>query len=49
MANFLSRCSIWLDATDNDGDILKTIDVLAQDVGVIDLFSDWPVAGSLTH
>jgi len=26
----------------NDGDILRTIDVLAQDVGVIGLFSDWP-------
>jgi glycerophosphoryl diester phosphodiesterase len=26
----------------NDGDILCTIDVLAQDVGIIGLFSDWP-------
>jgi glycerophosphoryl diester phosphodiesterase len=26
----------------NDGDILRTIDVLAQDVGIIGLFSDWP-------
>jgi glycerophosphoryl diester phosphodiesterase len=25
-----------------DGDILRTIDVLAQDVGIIGLFSDWP-------
>lgn len=31
-----------LDAIDNDGDILRTIDVLAQDVGIIGLFSDWP-------
>jgi glycerophosphoryl diester phosphodiesterase len=31
-----------LDGLDNDGDILRTIDVLAQDVGVIGLFSDWP-------
>jgi glycerophosphoryl diester phosphodiesterase len=26
----------------NDGDILITIDVLAQKVGIIGLFSDWP-------
>jgi glycerophosphoryl diester phosphodiesterase len=31
-----------LDALENDGDILRTIDVLAQDVGIIGLFSDWP-------
>jgi glycerophosphoryl diester phosphodiesterase len=31
-----------LDALANDGDILRTIDVLAQDVGIIGLFSDWP-------
>jgi glycerophosphoryl diester phosphodiesterase len=31
-----------LDAFNNDGDILRTIDVLAQDVGIIGLFSDWP-------
>ena len=31
-----------LDALVNDGDILRTIDVLAQQVGVIGLFSDWP-------
>jgi len=31
-----------LDALTNDGDILHTIDVLAQDVGIIGLFSDWP-------
>jgi len=27
---------------ENDGDILRTIDVLAQKVGIIGLFSDWP-------
>ncbi len=26
---------------ENDGDILRTIDALAQDVGIIGLFSDW--------
>ena len=31
-----------LGALENDGDILRTIDVLAQDVGIIGLFSDWP-------
>ena len=31
-----------LEALENDGDILRTIDVLAQDVGIIGLFSDWP-------
>jgi hypothetical protein len=31
-----------LDALSNDGDILRTIDVLAQDVGIIGLFWDWP-------
>ena len=31
-----------LDALENDGDILTTMDVLAQDVGIIGLFSDWP-------
>lgn len=31
-----------LDAIANDGDILTTIDVLAQDVGILGLFSDWP-------
>ncbi|HZC02181.1 MAG TPA: glycerophosphodiester phosphodiesterase, partial [Gammaproteobacteria bacterium] len=31
-----------LDAVINDGDILRTIDALAQDVGIIGLFSDWP-------
>jgi glycerophosphoryl diester phosphodiesterase len=31
-----------LDALENDGDILRTIDVLAREVGIIGLFSDWP-------
>jgi glycerophosphoryl diester phosphodiesterase len=31
-----------LPALENDGDILRTIDVLAQEVGIIGLFSDWP-------
>ncbi len=31
-----------LGALRNDGDILYTIDVLAQNVGIIGLFSDWP-------
>jgi glycerophosphoryl diester phosphodiesterase len=30
------------DVIENDGDILTVIDVLAQDVGIIGLFSDWP-------
>lgn len=30
------------EAIDNDGDMMKVIDVLAQDVGVIGIFSDWP-------
>ncbi|MGR3486341.1 MAG: glycerophosphodiester phosphodiesterase family protein [Paracoccaceae bacterium] len=29
-------------ATDNDGDVYALIDALAQDVGVIGIFSDWP-------
>jgi len=31
-----------LDGLSNDGDILVTLDVLAQDVGIIGIFSDWP-------
>ncbi|WP_455211941.1 glycerophosphodiester phosphodiesterase family protein [Kaarinaea lacus] len=27
---------------DNDGDMLQVLDVLAQDVGIIGIFSDWP-------
>jgi len=30
------------DTINNDGDVLKVIDVLARDVGVIGIFSDWP-------
>ncbi|MEE4144224.1 MAG: glycerophosphodiester phosphodiesterase family protein [Halieaceae bacterium] len=30
------------DVIHNDGDILRVIDVLAQDVGIVGLFSDWP-------
>ena len=29
-------------ALENDGDIFTTLDVLAQDVGIIGIFSDWP-------
>lgn len=31
-----------LPALSNDGDILETMDVLARQVGIIGLFSDWP-------
>ena len=31
-----------IDALNNDGDILTTIHVLAQEVGVLGIFSDWP-------
>jgi glycerophosphoryl diester phosphodiesterase len=34
-------------ALKNDGDILRNIHVLAQDVGIIGLFSDWP--GTVTY
>jgi len=30
------------DAINNDGDMLTVIDVLAREVGVIGIFSDWP-------
>ena len=30
------------DAINNDGDLMNYIDVLAQDVGVMGIFSDWP-------
>lgn len=30
------------DVTNDDGDMLKLLDVLAQDVGVLGVFSDWP-------
>lgn len=31
----------------NEGDIYEVLDVLAQDVGIIGLFSDWP--GTTTY
>jgi len=30
------------DVIDNDGDMMEVIDVLAQDVGVLGIFTDWP-------
>lgn len=30
------------DIVDNDGDVFEALDVLARDVGVIGVFSDWP-------
>lgn len=30
------------EAVDNDGDMLEVLDVLAQDVGILGIFSDWP-------
>ena len=30
------------DAIDNDGDMYTMIDVIAQDVGILGIFSDWP-------
>jgi glycerophosphoryl diester phosphodiesterase len=30
------------DAIDNDGDMLEVLDVLAQQVGILGIFSDWP-------
>ena len=33
-------------AIDNDGDMMKVIDVLAMDVGVVGIFSDWPATVS---
>ncbi len=30
------------DSIDNDGDMLEVLDVLAQDVGILGIFSDWP-------
>lgn len=35
------------DITDNDGDAYKLLDVLAKDVGILGIFSDWP--GSVTY
>jgi glycerophosphoryl diester phosphodiesterase len=34
-------------AIDDDGDMLTVLDILAQDVGVIGVFSDWP--GTVTY
>jgi glycerophosphoryl diester phosphodiesterase len=36
-----------LDALSNDGDIITTLDVLARDVGVLGIFSDW--AGTVSY
>jgi glycerophosphoryl diester phosphodiesterase len=30
------------DAIDNDGDVYELLDVVAQDVGILGIFSDWP-------
>jgi glycerophosphoryl diester phosphodiesterase len=30
------------DAIDNDGDMFEVLDVLAKDVGILGIFSDWP-------
>jgi len=35
-----------VEALAGDGDILRTVDVLAQQVGIIGLFSDWPATTS---
>ena len=34
--------SSTLDAIEQDGDMFTTLDVLAKDVGIIGIFSDWP-------
>ncbi len=36
-----------LDALHNDGDIIETLDVLAKDVGILGIFSDW--AGTVSY
>jgi glycerophosphoryl diester phosphodiesterase len=36
-----------LDALQNDGDILTVLDVLARQVGILGIFSDW--AGTVTY
>lgn len=46
-SGFLSEGGGWYyqsvtDAIDNDGDMYEVLDVLAKDVGVIGVFSDWP-------
>lgn len=35
-----------IDVIENDGDALEVLDVLAKDVGVIGVFSDWPATTS---
>jgi len=30
------------DVIDNDGDMFEVLDVLARDVGILGIFSDWP-------
>jgi glycerophosphoryl diester phosphodiesterase len=30
------------EAINNDGDVFEALDVLAQDVGILGIFSDWP-------
>ncbi|MDO6836314.1 glycerophosphodiester phosphodiesterase family protein [Pseudoalteromonas carrageenovora] len=35
-----------VDVIDNDGDMMTVVDVLAQDVGVMAIFSDWPATVS---
>ena len=34
------------ESINNDGDMLEVLDVLAQDVGVLGIFSDWPATVS---
>jgi glycerophosphoryl diester phosphodiesterase len=34
------------DVIDNDGDMLEVLDVLAMDVGIIGIFSDWPATAT---
>ena len=34
------------DVINNDGDMLEVLDVLAMDVGIIGIFSDWPATAT---
>lgn len=34
------------DVINNDGDMMEVIDVLAQDVGILGIFSDWPATAT---
>lgn len=36
-----------LDALSTDGDVMTTLDVLAKQVGILGIFSDW--AGTVTY